>query len=111
MLKKLVGRTVANDLNMTGRRIKPDEAKAIGLVNEVYPAAEFNAKVKEYAEALAAASPVAFRAIKKLSNRDSELDSALKAEVETFADLWNYKDLHEGIDAFNNRRKPVFKGE
>jgi enoyl-CoA hydratase / 3-hydroxyacyl-CoA dehydrogenase len=111
MLKKLVGNTVANDLNMTGKRIKADEAKGIGLVTEVYLAAEFNAKVKEYAEALAAASPVAFRAIKKLSNMDGELDAALKAEAEAFADLWNYSDFKEGIDAFNNRRKPVFKGE
>ena len=77
----------------------------------MYSAAEFDAKVKEYAEALAAASPVAFRAIKKLSNSDSELDAALKAEAEAFADLWNYSDFKEGIDAFNNRRKPVFKGE
>lgn len=111
MLKKLVGKTIADDLNLTGRRIKPDEAKAIGLVTEVYPVAEFETKVKEYADALAIASPTAFRAIKKLSNRDSELEAALNAEAETFADLWNYKDLHEGIDAFNNRRKPVFKGE
>ena len=111
MLKKLVGNTVANDLNMTGRRITADEAKAISLVTEVYPAAEFFAKVKMYAEALAIASPVAFRAIKKLSNNDSELDAALKAEAEAFADLWNYDDFKEGIDAFNNRRKPIFKGE
>ena len=111
MLKKLVGKTVADELNMTGRRIKADEAKTIGLVTEVYPAAEFDAKVKEYAQALAAASPVSFRTIKELSNYDSVLDDALKAEAKAFANLWNYGDLKEGIDAFNNRRKPVFKGE
>ncbi len=111
MLKKLVGKTVADELNMTGRRIKADEAKAIGLVTAVYPSAEFDAKVKEYAQALVEASSISLKAMKELSSYDAVLDDALKAEAKAFANLWNYGDFKEGIDAFNNRRKPVFKGE
>jgi len=43
-------------------------------------------------------------------NRDLELDAALKAEADEFEKLWNYRDLHEGIAAFNERRKPEFEG-
>jgi enoyl-CoA hydratase/3-hydroxyacyl-CoA dehydrogenase len=111
MLKKLIGKTAADDLIMTGKRIKADEAKAIGLITEVYPAAEFDVKVKEYVQTLVHGPPIGLKAMKELGNLDPELDAALAAEAEAFADLWNYKDLKEGIDAFNNRRKPVFKGE
>jgi len=111
LLKKLVGKTVANDLIMTGRRINADEAKSIGLVSHVYPAAEFKAKVNEYLQALVNGPPRSIRAMKKLSASDDNLDATLEAEADAFADLWNYDELKEGIDAYNNRRKPVFKGE
>ena len=111
MLKKLVGKTMADELILTGKRIKADEAKAIGLVTEVYPSAEFKDKVKDYVKTLVDGPPIGLKAMKKLSNIDSELDKALALEADAFANLWNYKDLKEGIDAFNNRRKPIFKGE
>ncbi len=111
LLKKLVGKTVANDLIMTGRRINADEAKSIGLISHVYPAAEFKAKVNEYLQALVNGPPRSISAMKKLSASDDNLDATLEAEADAFADLWNYDELKEGIDAYNNRRKPVFKGE
>jgi hypothetical protein len=46
--------------------------------------------------------------MKRLAASDNNLDAALDAEADAFADLWNYGELKEGIDAFNNRRKPVF---
>lgn len=111
MLRKLVGKTVANDLILTGRRINADEAKSIGLVSHVYPAAEFEAKVNAYLQVLVNGPPRAISAMKKLGASDDNLDAGLEAEADAFADLWNYGELKEGIDAFNNRRKPVFKGE
>ncbi|MBT7915894.1 hypothetical protein HN588_18545, partial [Candidatus Bathyarchaeota archaeon] len=108
LLKKVVGQTVANELLLTGRRINADEAKSIGLVSHVYPAAEFEAKMNEYLQALVNGPPKAISAMKKLAASDNNLDAALDAEADAFADLWNYGELKEGIDAFNNRRKPVF---
>jgi len=108
MLQKIVGKSEANDLIMTGRRINADEAKSMGLVSMVYPAAEFNAKVDEYLQALVKGPPRSLSAMKRLSASDDTLDAALEAEADAFADLWNYGELKEGIDAFNNRRKPVF---
>jgi len=108
MLQKIVGKSEANDLIMTGRRINAAEAKSMGLVSMVYPAAEFNAKVDEYLQALVKGPPRSLSAMKRLSASDDTLDAALDAEADAFADLWNYGELKEGIDAFNNRRKPVF---
>jgi len=110
LLGKLIGKTTAMDMILTGRRIDADEAKSLGLLTAVYPVAEFNAKVDEFVKALVTGSPVAQKAIKKLVNRDLELDAALKAEADEFEKLWNYRDLHEGIAAFNERRKPEFEG-
>jgi len=110
MLGKIIGKTAAMDMIQTGRRIEADEAKSLGLLTAVYPVAEFEAKVDEFVKALVVGSPVAQKAIKTLVNRDPELDAALKAEADEFENLWNHKDLHEGIAAFNERRKPEFKG-
>ena len=110
MLPKIVGPTAAMDLIITGRRIDSEEAKQIGLVTAVYPAAEFDAKVDEFMKTLVYGPPVSMRAMKKLVNNDMNIKEALRAEAEAFADLWNYNDLKEGIAAFNARRKPEFKG-
>jgi len=111
LLEKYVGKTVADELMMTGRAVYPDEAKTIGLVNNVYPVAKFETKVNEFVQDLVNGSPTALKAMKKLKNRDLNLKKALEAEATVFSELWNYRDIKEGIDAFNNRRKPVFKGE
>ena len=110
LLGKIIGRTAAMDMIQTGRRIEASEAKELGLVTAVYPVDEFEAKVDEFVKALVVGSPVAQKANKTLVNRDPELDAALKAEADEFEHLWDYKDLHEGIAAFNERRKPEFKG-
>jgi enoyl-CoA hydratase/3-hydroxyacyl-CoA dehydrogenase len=110
MLPKIVGPTAAMDMMLTGRRVDADEAKQIGLVTAVYPSSEFDAKVDEFMKTLVNGPPVSLRAMKKLVNNDMNIKEALRAEAEAFADLWNYNDLREGIAAFNERRKPEFKG-
>jgi enoyl-CoA hydratase len=110
MLPKLVGRTVATDIIMTGRRIDAEEAKEIGLVTYVYPVEEFNSKLEKFIKNLVNGPPLSFRAMKKLGATDPNLLEALSLEADLFASLWNYNDLKEGITAFNKRRKPEFKG-
>ena len=109
MLPRLVGRTLATEMMMTGRRLDAEEALRAGLVNAVYPAAEFDAKAWEYAKKLAEGPPHALAEMKKLVNADPQLDKALKAEEKAFTSLWRHGELKEGIAAFNEKRRPAFR--
>jgi enoyl-CoA hydratase/3-hydroxyacyl-CoA dehydrogenase len=111
LLPKIVGYTLGKEMLMTGRRIKAEEAKAAGLLNEVYPEEVFEEKVSEFISQLVAGPPKSFDSIKKIANLDPNLDKTLELEKKLFADLWNYEDLKEGLNAFMERRKPDFKGK
>jgi enoyl-CoA hydratase len=109
-LARVCGLGVAKELIFTGRVVDADEALRIGLVNAVHdPVLE---KAKETAALLAAKSPVALRVMKDLANRALGGDHAqnLRAEGETFGELFSSDDAKEGLAAFVEKREPVFKG-
>jgi enoyl-CoA hydratase/carnithine racemase len=108
MLPKIIGRTAAKELMMTGKVLTAEEAEKIGLLTEVYMVSEFDEKVDEYVKKLVEGPPVSLASMKKLLNSDPEIDAALKAEEEAFTNLWNHEELREGISAFNEKRKPVY---
>ena len=111
-LTRTVGKYVAMEMVLTGRRIKADEAKAIGLVAHVYPTASWLEDAKALARSIAEKPPVAIRlatgAIDLALN--STLDAGLEFERKAFYLLFATEDKKEGVDAFLNKRKPVFKG-
>jgi enoyl-CoA hydratase/3-hydroxyacyl-CoA dehydrogenase len=109
MLPRLVGKTLAGEMILTGRRLDADEALKAGLVNAVYPAAEFDARALEYARKLAEGPPHATAEIKRLLSLDPQLAKALKAEEDAFTGIWDHGELREGITAFNEKRKPAFR--
>ncbi|MDF1525385.1 MAG: enoyl-CoA hydratase-related protein [bacterium] len=110
-LPRRVGFGRAKEMVYSGRMVKADEAKNIGLVEAVYATQEFEIKVMEFARFLASKSPTALALAKSTINRgmDASLESGLALERESFAYCFALPDAKEGINAFLEKRKPVFE--
>lgn len=111
-LPRLVGKSRALDLMITGRTLSPEEARAIGLVDRVVPAEDLLARTREYAEALARSATVAVGLIKLAVNRGLEmaLDDGLAYEREVLFRSFLTEDSAEGVRAFLEKRQPAFTG-
>ncbi len=111
-LPRLVGPARALDLMITGRRLSPDEALAIGLVNYVYPKETFAHDVQAYASALAHGPARAVSLIKRsvVEGVEMPLTAGLALERELQNRLFVTEDAKEGLTAFSEKRKPNFKG-
>ena len=111
-LTRTVGKYRANELILTGRRIKADEAKAMGLAARVYPAASWLDDAKALARTIAEKPPVAARLATEAVDLawNSTLDAGLEFERKAFYLLFATEDKKEGVDAFVNKRKATFKG-
>ena len=112
-LSKFVGLPMAKELIFSGRRIKADEALALGLVNHIYPAQDFMTHVIELARSISQQSFSAVSKAKLLLNEFSEtlgLNYKLDAEAQAFGRLFGSVDQKEGMSAFVEKRKPNFQG-
>ncbi len=111
-LTRTVGKYVAMEMILTGRRVKADEAKAMGLVAHVYPAASWLEDAKALARTVAEKAPIAVRLATEAIDvaLNSPLDAGLEFERKAFYLLFATEDKKEGVDAFVNKRKPSFKG-
>jgi enoyl-CoA hydratase len=109
-LARLVGKGVAKEMILTGRRVEAAEAKTLGLVARVFPADHFMAECRQVAQALAAKGRVALRAAKQSIDRGFDLDlrNACLLEVDAFALCFASPDAHEGARAFLEKRPPKF---
>lgn len=112
-LTRLVGMTKAKELVFTGKMIDAKTAEQLGIVNMVVPADKFREIVRQFAIDLALKAPVAIRVAKALITKgaDMSLDSALALEREGFGIVGSTEDLKEGVAAFTEKRKAVFKGK
>jgi enoyl-CoA hydratase len=112
-LTRLVGEGKAMEMILTGEIINAEEAFRYGLVNQVVPANQLEAKTMEIANRIAEKSPIALRLAKeavKLASR-SNLDEGLRREIDIFALCFSSEDKDEGVNAFLEKRKPEFKGK
>jgi enoyl-CoA hydratase/carnithine racemase len=107
-----VGRGKAKELIFTGRRIAAAEALAIGLVNHVYPPEDLMEEGRKLAAAIGEGGPIAVQQAKKAINRGLETDLAagLKIESEAYWVCVPTEDRLEGLAAFKEKRRPVYKG-
>jgi enoyl-CoA hydratase len=112
-LAKYVGYPRAKELIFSGRRVKAEEAKEIGLVNHIYPVEQFMSSVIELAKSISQHSHSAIARSKLLMNEFSEttgLNFKLDAEATSFGQLFGTEDQREGMAAFVDKRKPAFQG-
>ena len=93
-----------------GAIIEAGEAEAIGLVNWVVKETELMEKSEEIAQTMAKKSPIALKMAKTLINEGQEIERGLEKEITLFTQCFTTQDRLEGINAFLEKRKPVFKG-
>lgn len=112
LLPRILGAPLAKELIFTGRRIKADEAKAAGLVNHVVPKGRASAKALEIATTIAQNGPIAVRQAKKAIayGLETDLETAMILAIEAYNATVVTEDRLEGVRAFNEKRKPEFKG-
>ena len=108
----MVGRQSAADLLLTGRRVGGDAALALGLCDRLAADADLVDEALAYAGELAAAGPLAVRAIRATLRQDL-VDAARRAMEREAAEqrrLSDSADFAEGIKAAAGRREPRFSG-
>jgi 2-(1,2-epoxy-1,2-dihydrophenyl)acetyl-CoA isomerase len=113
-LPKLIGLRRAMELVLLNPRIDPERALRIGLINEVYPAAQFDARWMAVAQRIAAGPTGAYAVAKSLINEAAgvdRLDYHLDRELEGLARSADSGDFAAGIDAFFARAPARFKGK
>jgi len=110
-LLRLCGRAAALELCLLGTPITAARAAQLGIVNEVVPAAELDARVQALASQLASAAPLALRGILDAIHIGGEcsLGEGLEYESVQFGLMFATEDMREGTSAFLARRPPVFQ--
>jgi enoyl-CoA hydratase len=112
-LTKAVGKAKAMELILTGRFLSAQEAHFYGLVNKVVPVEMYMHEAVELAKEIAQMSPIAVQLAKEAINRsfETQLDEGLMFERKNFYLTFASEDQKEGMKAFIEKRKPLFKGK
>jgi enoyl-CoA hydratase/carnithine racemase len=112
-LTRLVGKSKAMDMMLTGRQMDAAEAERSGLVSRVVPADKLVEEAMSAAKRIARQSPLAVMMNKELVDAayETTLATGVLLERRLFHSLFAFDDQKEGMAAFVDKRKPAFKGE
>jgi enoyl-CoA hydratase/carnithine racemase len=111
-LFRTIGKAKALEMVLTGELIDAQEANRIGLVNRIVPAEEVVKTVIELARDMASKSPTSLEYCKEaiVKGMDLTLEQGLRLEADLYFLMHTTHDRKEGIRAFQEKRKPEFKG-
>ena len=112
-LPRLIGRGKAKELIFTGRRVEAQEALQIGLVNKVCPPETFLDECRAMAGMICEAGPIAVQQAKYAINYglEADLHTGLAIESNAYWVTVPTADRLEGLAAFGEKRRPVYKGK
>jgi enoyl-CoA hydratase len=113
-LRRQIPYTFAAEILLTGRHVTAQEALQFGLIGRIVPRGQALAEAKKVAAEICENGPLSIRALmrvlREVDESFSEAD-ALAKELEIGAPVFATKDAREGMKAFAEKRKPVYKGE
>lgn len=112
-LPRLIGKGKSLEMLLGNQSIDAKEAFDIGLISQVLPKAELLEKVMALASSMASKAPISLRYVKEAVNKgmDLTLDQGVRLEADLYFLIHTTEDRTEGIQAFQQKRKPEFKGK
>ena len=112
LLQRQIPYRQAMGMMLTGERIKAARALEMGLINEVVPRADLDAAVDRWVQQLLACAPLSLKAIKQVVRHTAQLSptQAHGMRLPALVDALQSEDSNEGVLAFQQKRKPVWKG-
>ncbi len=112
-LTRLVGRGKALEMILTGKIIPAEEARRIGLVNQVVPSLQLMEVTMKTAREMASKGSIALKYTKEAvyQGMDMTLEQGLRLEADLYLLIHTTQDRTEGIKAFREKRVPRFEGK
>ncbi len=110
-LVKVAGKARAMQLLMTGEMITAENALQYGIVNKVVPQQQLLETARDILSIINTKAPIAISHIIETVNNFDHTQKGYEFEMDKFAECFNTVDMKEGVTAFLEKRKPVFKGE
>jgi len=112
-LSRTVGKAKALEMVLTGQTINGQEARRIGLVNILVPPAELMRVAMDIARKMALQAPLSLRYAKEaiVKGMEMNMNQGLRLEADLYFLLHTTRDRREGIEAFQEKRKPEFEGK